>query len=321
MSGSALETAARAGLIDPGYFDALASAVCAAGLESDGRPLRISLYLAAESSTFVRFNQAQVRQASRVLQGDLTLAVVAPAPDGGARRIACTLSLCGRVDDDVAMLLHERDRAIADLACIPDDPYLLLAECSACSHRHDTGALPEPAALIRLVAQVARDAGGLDLVGHCASGAVVRAFADSRGQRHWHHVETFHFEWCVVAHGDKSVKAVYAGTHWDDAEFAQRLAEAARQLPLLARPARRLSPGAYRAYFTPTAMSGLLGVTAWSGFSEQARRTGTSSLCLLARGEAVLHPSVSLAEDALGGAAPAFTEDGHLRPPQVGLIE
>ncbi len=299
-------------------FDALAERLCTPGLSSDGRALRIGLYLAAESSQFVRFNHAAVRQATQVVQGDLTLSVAALSDEGGGRGIEATRSLSGDLAADIAALLQDRAQLIADLALIPDDPHLLLPDAVTSSHRHDMGVLPTADHLVRTVARVAA---GLDLVGHCASGAVVRAFADSRGQRHWHHVETFHFEWCLVASGDKSVKSVYAGTHWDDDAFAQRIADGAKQLPLLARPPRKLVPGAYRAYFTPTAMSGLLGVTAWSGFSAKARRTGTSSLAKLERGAAALHPSVCIAEDAARSAAPAFTEDGSLRPPVVGLIE
>ncbi|MFM9915881.1 MAG: metallopeptidase TldD-related protein [Rhizobacter sp.] len=299
-------------------LDALADRVCTPNLYADGRALRISLYLAAESSRFVRFNHALVRQVTCVEQADLTLSVAALSDSGGGRRIETTRSLTGDLDADVAALLQDRAQLIGDLAEIPDDPHLLLADAMTSSHRHDSGVLPSTDHLVRTVA---RAASGLDLVGHCASGAVVRAFADSRGQRHWHHVETFHFEWCLVAAGDKSVKSVYAGTHWDDDAFTSRVAEGARQLPLLARTPRKLAPGAYRAYFTPTAMSGLLGVTAWGGFGAKARRTGTSSLSKLERGDARLHPGVSIAEDASRSAAPAFTEDGSLRPPCISLIE
>ena len=66
---------------------------------------------------------------------------------------------------------------------------------------------------------------------------------------------------------DKAVKSAYAGTHWDDSEFARRVAVGAARLPLLAQTPRHLDPGAYRAYFTPTAMGELLGTLSWSGFS------------------------------------------------------
>jgi hypothetical protein len=38
-----------------------------------------------------------------------------------------------------------------------------------------------------------------DFVGFYAGGPVVHAFADSLGSRHWHRVESYHFDWCLYA--------------------------------------------------------------------------------------------------------------------------
>ena len=296
-------------LTERSFFDALAAPLCVTGDGVD----RVTLYLKAETSDFIRFNHAAVRQATHVSQGYATLAVV-----HGARRIESTLSLTGRLDTDLATLLAERSALQAQLADVPDDPYLQLPEAITSSSRHQTGVLPSPASLVRDVAAAAQ---GLDFVGFYAGGPVVRAFADSRGQRHWHHVESFHFDWCLVLAADKAVKSAYAGTHWDDSGFARRVAVGAARLPLLAQTPRHLDPGAYRAYFTPTAMGELLGTLSWSGFSAKARRSGTSSLCRLERRDAALHPGLCLREDASRSIAPAFTADGWSKPAIVSLIE
>ena len=102
-----------------------------------------------------------------------------------------------------------------------------------------------------------------DLVGFYAAGPVAHAFADSLGSRHWHRVESFHFDWCLYHLADKAVKSAYAGTQWNDAKFAARLGEAAARVQLLKRPARTLQPGAYRAAFAPAAMAELLGTLGW----------------------------------------------------------
>ena len=117
------------------------------------------------------------------------------------------------------------------------------------------------------------------------------------------------------------MKSAYAGADWDADEFARRVAEGARRLPLLALAPRVLPAGGYRAYFTPTAMVELLGTAGWSGFSAKARRTGTSSLMRLAHRDAVLHPDVNLFEHPALGTAPAFTAEGFGRPGRVSLIE
>jgi predicted Zn-dependent protease len=258
--------------MDHAFFAALADALCAA---TDGAE-RVMLHLQAEASHFIRFNRGAVRQATQVNQSTATLSVVRRL-----RRIECTLTLTGRLDDDVRALREERLALAAQLDAVADDPYLLLPDAATRSMRQDAGQLPAPEDVVGAVASAAH---GLDFVGFYAGGAVVRAFADSLGSRHWHRVESFHFDWCLYAAGDKAVKTTYAGTHWRAADFAERVAQGARQLPLLALPPRQLAPGAYRAYFAPAAVGELLGTLGWSGFSLKARRSGGSSLARLARG-------------------------------------
>jgi predicted Zn-dependent protease len=291
------------------FFDALADAVCTA---TDGLD-RTTLLLKAEASDFVRFNRAAVRQATQVEQAYATLGVVR-----GARRLESRVSLTGRLDADSATLRDERAALTTMLDDVADDPYLLLPETATHSERHDAGRLPAAA---EVIAAVDRTAHGIDFVGFHASGPVVRAFADSLGSRHWHHVESFHVEWCCYLAGDKAVKASYAGSDWDAAEFERRVAASAARLSLLSRPPRAVLPGEHRAYFEPTAMAELVGMLGWGGFGLKERRTGTSCLMRLAHRDARLHPSVTLAEDTAHGLAPAFTPEGFLRAPRVTLVD
>ena len=291
------------------YFEALAEAVCGAARPGE----RSSLLLKAESSDFIRFNRGAVRQATHVEQ-----AVASVALTQGQRRAESRLTLSGQPDADAAALRDELATLRALLPDLPDDPWLLLPDVPAHSERHETGSLPTAEHLVRRVAEAAA---GLDFVGFHAGGPVVRAFADSTGTRHWHHVETFHFDWCLYHAADKAVKTAYAGTHWNDEQFAQRVGAGAVQLALLARPPRMLQPGAYRSWFAPAAMAELLGALGWGGFGQKARRTGTSSLMRLAHRDAVLHPQMNLFEDPALGTAPAFTAEGFGRPGRVSLIE
>lgn len=294
--------------IERGTFNALADALCT----TDGGIDRCMLLLHAEASTFIRFNGAKVRQATQVEQASATLTVVR-----GARRVEVKLTLGGRPEHDLALLQRERAAAIAALDEVADDPHLLLPDAPAHSERIDHGRVPTPQEVVRRVADAAA---GLDFVGFYAGGPVLRAFADSLGSRHWHQVESFHFDWCLVHAADKAVKSFYAGTQWDGDEFARRVAAGAAPLPLLALPPRQLPPGAYRTWFAPAAMVELLGTIGWAGFGARGRRTGTSSLMRLAHRDAALHADVSIAEDLAGGLAPAFTAEGFVRPPQVPLV-
>lgn len=292
-------------------FEALADALLGAPEAKQGAD-RTSLMLSAESSDFLRFNRGALRQATQVTQAYATLAV-----ERGQRRTEAAVALSGDLARDLATLSAERVRLIADLDLISDDPWLLVPDAPSTSHRDDGGRLPDAAQVIALVHGLAADKH--DFVGFYAGGPIVRAFADTLGSRHWHRIETFHFDWCLYRQADKAIKTAYAGTHWDDAAFVARFEEAAARVPLLAREPRTLTPGAYRAAFTPTALVEILGTLGWSGFSLKARRTGVSSLMRLERGEAFA--SALQIDEAIGsGTAPAFTAEGFVRPASVPLV-
>lgn len=294
-------------------FDALADALLGTSEAKQGAD-RTTLLLSAEASDFLRFNHGALRQATQVSQAYATLAV-----ERGQRRTEATVALSGDLARDLATLVAERSLLLRDLDLIPDDPWLLAPEAASSSSRDDHGRMPEPAQLIALVHGLAQ-AGRHDFVGFYAGGPVVRAFADTLGSRHWHRVESFHFDWCIYQQGDRAIKTAYAGTQWDDAAFVARFEEAARRVPLLAREPHTLSPGAYRAAFTPTALVEILGTLGWSGFSLKSRRTGVSSLMRLERGETALAPGVHFEEAIGSGTAAAFTAEGFARPASVPLV-
>lgn len=296
-------------IVERAYFDALEDGVCAAARPGE----RSSLLLRAEASDFIRFNRGAVRQATQVEQAYATVALTQ-----GQRRAEGRVTLTGHAAADADALARELDALRALLPDVAEDPWLLLPETPTRSERHDHGELPSAAQVVRCVAEAAR---GLDFVGFHAAGPVVRAFADSRGTRHWHHVETFHTEWCLYHAADKALKTSYAGSQWRDDEFARRVADGAQRLALIARPPRPLAPGEYRAWLAPAAMAELLATLGWGGFGLKARRTGTSTLMRLAHRDMVLSPQFNLLEHTAQGSAPGFTAEGFARPQRVGLIE
>ena len=290
------------------YFKQLADRVCLLPAGVD----RVLLDFSAEQSDFIRFNHARVRQATQVDQRYATVSVVA-----GLRRADGSLSLSGDLQRDAEQLLAERATLIAQLPFIPEDPYLLLPDDVQDTERNEPGDVPNAVSVIDAVAQ---HAAGADLVGFYAGGGVQRAFADSRGQRNWHDVRSFNFEWCIYQAADKAVKASYAGTQWRDAELAGRIRDAAARSALLAQPARVLSPGAYRVYFSPVAMADLLGTLSWGGFGLKAVKTGVSSLIKMHRDGVRLHTGIDLTEATGSGTAPRFQGDGFVKPDAVPLI-
>lgn len=295
-------------LTDRHYLNALSDAV----LNATPASLHCSLHIAAEDSTFIRFNQAKVRQVTQVCQAHATLGLAQ-----GTRCAESTLSLTGDLRNDTALLRAAQTELSHDLPFLPEDPHLLRPDVVANTARDEAGTLPGASAVIDAVATHAQ---GLDLVGFLASGPVVRAYADSRGQRNWHRVDTFSFDWCLYHSTDKAVKALHAGQHWCRDAWASQLQQSAAQLQLLGLLPHTLKPGHYRAYFAPSAVSELLGTLAWGGFSQKEQAVGTSPLMRLLRGDAALHASVQLTEDTGRSIAPAFTPEGFTGPGQVPLV-
>lgn len=266
-----------------------------------------------EDSDFVRFNHNQVRQAGHVTQQSLTLDLIEVR-----RHAAADLTLSGDWTEDRGRLTQ----LVADLramrAAVPDDPYLLYATDVQSSERVEANPLPPATAMVEQVLVAGQ---GRDLVGLLASGSIHAGFANSLGQRNWFSRASFNLDWSFYLWADKAVKSRYAGFEWQDGELQVRVANAVQQLAVLARPARTLNPGHYRAYLTPSALEEILGLLCWDGFGLRAHHTRTTPLLRMIEENARLHPELTVIENTADGVAPDFQAAGFRRPPKVVLIE
>jgi predicted Zn-dependent protease len=272
---------------------------------------RYTASLAAEDTDFVRMNRGKVRQPGHVAQRYMTIALIR-----GARHAEHTLTLCGdpaRDRADVAAAQVALRGALSELA---DDPLLLLPDTVTSTRATRGGPLPPTPQMLEEILDAAH---GDDLVGLLAAGAVCRGFANSEGQRNWHETTTFNLQWSLYHHADKAVKTSYAGFTWDSGLFARRMTEARERLSLIARPAKSLTPGKYRAYLAPTAMEEIASLLGWGGFSGRALATKQSALARMQEG-ARLDPRISLSEDIAHGVAPQFQAEGFTRPESVPLV-
>jgi predicted Zn-dependent protease len=270
-------------------------------------------YLSAEESNFVRFNQCLVRQAGSVKQSGLTLSLISKQ-----RRAESHLTLSGLQASDRALIVAALDALRRDLIDLPEDPYLLFNQNPQSTERISESKLASDADILDQVVTLGK---GKDLVGIYAAGAIYKGFANSLGQRNWHRVDNFNFEWCLYHTADKAVKNSYAGTHWDGGEFARKMSASSEQLAVLKRAPKQLDPGQYRAYLAPSAMNEILGLLSWESFGEKAQRTKQSPLLKLEDGTAALNPAVHLQENSADGIAPGFQADGFIKTSAVKLVE
>jgi predicted Zn-dependent protease len=269
------------------------------------------LTLSAEKSDFVRFNHARVRQAGTVEQRYLSIRLL-----HAQRQASATIALSGAADgEDRARAALSQLREM--LPQLPPDPWLLVAEEVHSTTTERRGLLPHAEDVVRAATRVAS---GLELVGFYAAGTIYRGFANSLGQRNWHEVDTFNFDWSLHLRADKAVKDGYAGFDWDESVLEGKVREDAARLELLGKPAVTLPPGEYRAYLSPQALDEVTGLLAWSAFSARAVETRQSALLKMAHGER-LSPKLTLRENTAEGIAPRFQQDGFVKPDAVTLID
>jgi predicted Zn-dependent protease len=266
--------------------------------------------LAAESSDFVRFNHARVRQSGSVIQRYLTLRLVREG-----RQASATLALSGE-SGDLALANDSIGKLREVLAQLPPDPWLLYSTEARSTSNERRSRLPPAEDVVQ---HVAKAAGGTDFVGFYAAGTIARAFANSLGQRNWHEVETFNFDWSLHLQDNRAVKDGYSGFEWDASVFERRLRECQDRLELMKMPARTLPPADYRAYLAPRALEEVTGLLQGDAFSARAQKTQQSALLRMAHGER-LSPFVSLIERIESAVAPGFQNDGYVRPDEVSLI-
>jgi len=259
----------------------------------------------AEVSSFIRFNQGQVRQAGQVQQVYATLSLYQ-----GQRHAERKLALSGALDEDLPRVRQALQHLRDVLPTLSDDPYLRLNREAWQSELAGAAAPLDSAAMAQ---QIVAAATGLDLVGFLAVGPQYQGFASSWGAFGWYAASSFNLEFSLFHDNGQAVKSAYAGEQWDAEAFARKLEGARQQLEFLGRPAKALQPGTYRAYLTPAALEELVSLCCW-GFGAQALASGGSPLQRLFSGKAELSSLVSMEERIEGGLAPAFTPEGPRQP-------
>ena len=273
----------------------------------------LTLFLEAEQSDFVRFNQAKVRQAGSVTQGMLSLDLIDSGKHAPAR-----YTLTGELEDDVSRGLALLSDLRATLGFLPEDPHLLFATEVQSTERIDPNVLPDSATMVDSILEAGA---GLDMVGILAAGPVMRGFANSLGQFNWFESSSFNFDWSLYHRADKAVKCGYADTRWEDAELLRKMQEGARQLDVMKLDARTIDPGRYRVYLSPSALGEIVALLSWGGFGLKEQKTKRSPLLRAVEGRAQLNARVSMRENVAGGIAPGFSCSGFLRPDSVSLFE
>lgn len=272
-----------------------------------------TLELIGEQSQFTRFNGGKVRQTGSVVDGTLNLSLKADQR-GAFREIPFT----GELESDRPLLLMALEDLRQELPQLPEDPYLVKPVGEATSHEVHSGQLLNPDAV---VAAILPEVTRVDFTGIYAGGVLLRAYADSAGQRHWFSTESFALDYSLFTEDGKAVKGTFAGSEWNPDAYAAKLAESKRLLAQMNQPAKPIQRGEYRTYLAPAAMAELMGMFSWGAVSESSMQRGGSALAAMRRGEKTLSPRFTLRETFSRGLVPRFNGLGEIAPMDLPLIE
>jgi predicted Zn-dependent protease len=286
--------------------------VCAALFDALEDAESLSISMDAESSQFTRVNGGKVRQTGAVDDISLALELVADS-----RRATSSATLSGEVERDIAALQQELKSLRAEVALLPHDPYIVAPAAGESSRSDQQGDIPSADEVVGKLLPALQ---GIDISGIWASGRIYRANANSAGSRHWFASDSFSLDYSLVNPQEKMVKATYAGSSWNQAEYEQSINSAQQKLEMLDQPSIQLKPGNYRTYIAAAGVSDLLAMFSWNGLSESAMQTGESAFLRMRAEDARLSPLFSLSEDFSAGRVPRFNDKAEMSPECIELI-
>ena len=277
----------------------------------------LNLNLDGEHSTFLRFNNGQLRQNTVVDQKALGFEY-----QSLGRKVMFEVILTGDKAMDLQTTQILLQRAREEVAVLPEDTFIVPMENKGQSSKLHTGKL---LTATEAMTEIQKAAEGSDFVGLYTGGPVVRANMNSKGQSHWFSTESFFVDYSLYTKNvngeNKAVKGVYADTQWDSEKFKISLQNSKNQLSMLGRKSTALKPGEYRAYLAPGAVAEILGILSWGALSYASMKKGDCAFTKLYEKEKTLSPLFSIRENFTMGFVPQFNGIGEMAPEILPLIE
>ncbi len=272
-----------------------------------------TLSLTSEQSQFTRFNHAKVRQTGSVNDSMLFLTLMRDQHNSSH-----SFPFTGDVEVDQLRAKAALDALREEVSQIPINPYLVLPSGTATSREIYTGELLEIEDVVPTLLSIVAD---LDFTGLYAAGSMIRAYADSIGQKHWFATESFSLDYSLFTVEGQAVKGTFAGDRWNQAAYAAKIQDSRQQISLLSQTPKSIDRGQYRTYLAPAAVSELVDILSWGGVSEASYQQGSSCFAALRRGDKKLSPKFTLRENFRHGLVPRFNDLGEVAPIELPIIE
>ncbi len=266
----------------------------------------------AEVGDYVRFNHSKIRQVGHVRQITLTFNLIQKR-----NTLTSIIRLNGDIKKDAKLLEDTLNFLRRELPELPPDPYLMFSK-----QNQSTEQLVEIGRLDNknIIEEIIVNFINLDMVGILSSGYIYKGFSNSLGQINWHENESFNFDWSIYTQSGKAIKQNYSDVMWQQDKFKKLLESGKQKLLALDNKEVKIKPDDYRVFLSPHALSEILEMLCWGGFSYKAHKIGTSPLHLMTKGETRLNKIVTISENVAKGITPNFHKDGFIKPDKTDLI-
>ena len=277
----------------------------------------LTLKLQAETSQFIRINDAKIRQSGIVEDASLEFLMVIGNKPRELKKSTLTTTITGNLEEDQTRIRWALETLRSEITQLPFDPYAEIPNDTGTSILERKGKLLPHGEAVHVLLSAIK---GLNITGIYASGNMIRAMASTAGTEHYFETENFSFDYSVFTPEQRALKGTFAGTEWKASDFEKEMNRVRDQLPALSKTSLKPAPGAYRTYLAPAALESLIAMFSWGTIGEGYIQKEESSLVKIRSGEKSFSPLFSMSEDFRSGSTPRFGGEGKLPPEFLPLI-
>ena len=265
-----------------------------------------------ESSQYIRFNNAKVRQTGCIDDGNIFINFIK-----NNRSSKISLSFQGEESIDLKNILNHIEKMRNEISQLPEDPYIVRPAENNSICEINNGNLLNKNQVVETILPLIQ---GVDLTGIWASGPIYKGSANSNGQKNWFETESFSLDYSLITKDEKMVKGTFAGTDWNTDKFVKHFNEKKKQSIIMNQSSKSISPGGYRTCLAPAAVADLISMFSWGGISEASIQQGSSALCKMRNDDISLSSKLNLSEDFRNGLVPRFNSAGEITEENIELL-
>ena len=152
--------------------------------------------LSGESSQFIRFNNAKIRQTGIVDDINFSITLIS-----NNRKCSVSMTLKGLKLDDEMLIESYLNKLREDIKNIPEDPFVVLPNFTDSTNEKYSGDLLD---FENAADHLTPIMSGVDLTGIWASGKIFLGNANSLGLEHWFETETFSLDYSLINPSQKN---------------------------------------------------------------------------------------------------------------------